>query len=199
MERDEKKRGSIEVQDIYFGKVGHSIKNPVAKWLIDIIWSDRVRKKEYVFKFFALSFADSEVPWYTNFMNEFFSKQKVKCYFNKNNDTFIIYPVIGNSHPETFIEIPKKANTYVQSRKEVWEKVKGWKLDPLSVKKEEAGGMFSLEFKGEYEKDGKTSMVLEHTVFKGMKKVVLQAFVSKGADPRAIADIKKVAQSIKLL
>ena len=83
----------IHLEDYYFGKVGHSIKNPILRAIIGKIFSDRVKKENFNYGLFSLSFKDTEQTWYTNFMNGFF--KRVKCFFTDQNDMFLVFPVFG--------------------------------------------------------------------------------------------------------
>src|SRR3989344_2225220 len=184
----------IHLEDYYFGKVGHSIKNPILRAIIGKIFSDRVKKENFNYGLFSLSFKDTEQTWYTNFMNGFF--KRVKCFFTDQNDMFLVFPVFGRETPRSFI-IPEKKEDYVEERNDEWKgKGKEWNLDQSTVKYEEKIGEYILEYQGEWRNKGEIYRVFEYTVFKGIHKVVLQAFLAPHSD--AFGDVEKIAKSIKV-
>lgn len=198
MEEQNTKADFILVDEVYFGKVGHGIKNRLLKSLVDFIFSDKVRKKKFSYSSFSLTFEGTEVQWYSNFMNGFFKKvSNVKCFFTKDNDNFIVYPVPGKPEATSYFAIPKKVGGYVGQRKNEWQKEdKKWSFDESSVKKKKEGEQYSLEYRGEYKSEEGDYNVFEHTAFKGRDKVVLQAFILKNSDKKVMKDIEKIAHGI---
>lgn len=190
----------IKVNELYFGKVGQGIKNRYLKGIIDFVFCDKVRKKKISFDSFSVTFEDTEVEWYSNFMNGYLRKfSKVKCFFTKDNDNFIVYSVLGNLNAISSYSMPKETLNYIEQRKSEWQKEdKKWKLDKSSVKKTEEKKQFSLEYKGEYKGEEGDYNIYERTVFKGIDKVVFQAFVLKNSDQKVMGDIEKISHGIEI-
>ena len=201
MSKKNKKSDFIKVDELYFGKVGHNIKNRFLKRIVDLIFSDKTRKKKFNYGFFSMTFLGTDVEWYSNFMNGFFRKAvNVRCFFTKNNDSFIVYPVLGSTLATSFYSIPRGIEGYVAERKNVWQgENKKWKLEESSMEKRQEGKQYILEYQGEYKNKDGDYKVFEHTVFKGTDKVVFQAFVLKGGDQKVMSDIEKIAHSIEIM
>lgn len=201
MGENKTKADFIEVNELYFGKVGNGIKNRFLKQIVDFIFHDKVRKKKFAFNSFSITFEGTETEWFSNFMNGYFSTiAKVKCFFTKDNDSFVVYSVSGNPRATSFFSIPTKVGGYIEQRKQEWQgEEKKWKLDESSIKKSKEGKQYSLEYRGEFSEKNKDYNVFEHTVFKGIDKVVLQAFILKGGSSKVMSDVEKISHSIKML
>lgn len=192
-------RDYIEVHEQYFGEFAASAKNPLLKGLLRLVFNSRMPRRRIDLGFFSISFRETELRWYANFLNQIYVKLRlaIPCFYTSHGDELFAYVVHGKQEAKSFYHLPEEEKNFLETRTAEWRKLgKEFIFDPASVKEEETEGSLSVSYEGDWKKSGKDFHIFERITFVGVDKVVIKAIIPKESDKRIRADVEKIAVSV---
>ena len=192
-------RDEITVREKYFGEMAASAKSPILRGLARFVFDSQVRRRRIDLGLFSISFRETELCWYTNFLNKIYVKFRlaIPCFYTGHGDELFAYVVHGNREAKYFYALPEEEKGFLETRETEWQKQgEKFNLDAASVKEERTMESFSLSYEGDWRKSDKSFHIFERITFVGVDKVVVKAVIPKESDEKIRSDVEKIANSI---